>query len=199
MAHRNFSMCRLLSVSMSRYRRTNEKNHCRKLSRVSTIIAATSSTTLSKTRTEIPTSEIQVHRSRGYRRSFPVPTFRRLLPHHATYSIASLSASSPSYIWNLRLLNVTLTTCSRTRMPKYIGCCPRARRGTGYWHRRSRPVLARSNGSQDSSVPVASPHHGSMLSNSIGVEPMRREEVKARYGRLRKGYGYPQWLDPGAL
>ena len=33
--------------------------------------------------------------------AFPVPTFRRLLPHHATYSIASLSASSPSYIWNL--------------------------------------------------------------------------------------------------
>ena len=69
-------------------------------------------------RTEILMSEIRVHRPWGYRRSFPVPTFRRLLPHHATYSIASLSTSSPSYIWNLRLLSVTLTTCSRTRMPK---------------------------------------------------------------------------------
>ena len=34
----------------------------------------------------------------------------------------------------------------------------------------------------------------------IGVERMRREEVKARHGRLRKGYGYHQWpLDPGAM
>jgi hypothetical protein len=56
------------------------------------------------------------------------------------------------------LLSATLTTCSRTRMQKYIGCSPRARMGTGYWHRRSRPVLARSSGSQDPSVPVASPH-----------------------------------------
>ena len=161
MAHRNFSVCRLLSVSMSRYRRTNEKNHCRRLSRVSTIIAATSSTTLSKTRTEILTSEIRVRRPWGYRRSFPVPIFRRLLPHHATYSIASLSALSPSYIWNLRLLSVTLTTCSRTRMPKYIGCGPPVSRGTGYRHRRSRPVLSRRSGSQDSSVPVARPHRAS--------------------------------------
>ena len=91
MANRNLSVCRLLSVSMSRYRRTSEKNHCRRLSRVSTIIAATLSTTLSKTRTEILTSEIRVRRPWGYRRSFLVPTFRRLLPHHATYSIANLS------------------------------------------------------------------------------------------------------------
>ena len=162
MAHSNFSVCRLLSVSesRSRYRRTNEKNHCRRLSRVSMNIA-TSSTALSKTRTEILTSEIRVHRPWGYRRSFPVPTFRRLLPHHATYSIANLSTSSPSYIWNLSLLCVTLTTCSRTRMPKYIGCGPPARRGTGYRHRWSRPVLARSSGGQDSSVPVARPHRAS--------------------------------------
>ena len=38
MAHHNFSMYRLLRVSMSRYRRTNEKNQCRRLSLVSTII-----------------------------------------------------------------------------------------------------------------------------------------------------------------
>ena len=161
-------MCRLLSVSMSRYRRTNEKNHCCRLFQVSTVIAATSWTTLSKTRTEILTSEIRVHRPWEYRRSFPVPTFQRLLPHHATYSIANLSTSSPSYVWNLRLhlLSVTLTTCSRTRMQKYIGCGPPARRGTGYrhWHRRSRPVLARSSGSQDSSVPVARPHRASSSS-----------------------------------
>ena len=37
------------------------------------------------------------------------------------------------------------------------------------------------------------------LSDSIGVERMRREEVKARHGRLRKGYGYHQWLGPGAM
>ena len=49
------------------------------------------------------------------------------------------------------------STCSRTRRPKY-GCGHPARRGAGYLHRQSRPVLARSSGSQDSSVPVASPH-----------------------------------------
>ena len=37
------------------------------------------------------------------------------------------------------------------------------------------------------------------LSDSIGVERMLREEVKARHGRLRKGYGYHQWLGPGAM
>ena len=79
----------------------------------------------------------------------------------AINSIVSLSTASPSYIWNLRLLSATLTTCSRTRMPKYIGCGPPVRRGTGYRHRRSRPVLARSSGSQDSSVPVARPHRAS--------------------------------------
>jgi hypothetical protein len=52
MAHRNFSMCLLLRVSMSQYRRTTEKNNCCWLSSVSTIIA-TSATMLSKTRTEI--------------------------------------------------------------------------------------------------------------------------------------------------
>ena len=77
--------CRLLNVSMSRYRRTDEKNHCRRLSRVSTIIA-TSLTMLSKTRTEILTSDIQMSLCRPWRhrRSFPVPIFRRVLPHHAT-------------------------------------------------------------------------------------------------------------------
>ncbi len=28
---------------------------------------------------------------------------------------------------------------------------------------------------------------------------MLREEFKALHGRLRKGYGYHQWLDPGAM
>ena len=37
------------------------------------------------------------------------------------------------------------------------------------------------------------------FSDSIEVERMLREEVKARHGRLRKGYGYHQWLDPGAM
>ena len=37
------------------------------------------------------------------------------------------------------------------------------------------------------------------FSDSIGVERMRREEVKARHGRLRNGYGYHQWLDAGAM
>ena len=32
MAQHTFSMCRLLSVSMTRYCRTDEKNHCRRLS-----------------------------------------------------------------------------------------------------------------------------------------------------------------------
>ena len=54
-----------------------------------------------------------------------------------------------------------MTTCSRTRMPKYIGCGPPVSRGTGYRHRRSRPVLSRRSGSQDSSVPVARPHRAS--------------------------------------
>ena len=75
--------------------------------------------------------------------------------------MASQLTASPSYIWNLHLLSATLTTCLRTRMLKYIRCGPQARRGTGYRHRRSRPVLARSSGSQDSSVPVASLHRAS--------------------------------------
>ena len=37
------------------------------------------------------------------------------------------------------------------------------------------------------------------LSDQIGTGRMRREEVKARHGRLRKGYGYHQWLGPGAM
>jgi hypothetical protein len=36
-------------------------------------------------------------------------------------------------------------------------------------------------------------------SDSIGTGRMRREEVKALHGWLRKGYGYHQWLDPGAM
>ena len=82
MTHHNFTMCRLLSGSRSRYRRTNEKNHCSRLSRVSAIIA-TSLTTLSKTRIQILTFEIRVHRPWGSRRSFLVPIFRRFLHHHA--------------------------------------------------------------------------------------------------------------------
>jgi hypothetical protein len=37
------------------------------------------------------------------------------------------------------------------------------------------------------------------LSDQIGTGRMRREEVKARHGRLRKGHGYLQWLGPGAM
>ena len=37
------------------------------------------------------------------------------------------------------------------------------------------------------------------FSYSIGTERMRREEVKARHGWLCNGYGYHQWLDPGAM
>ncbi len=83
MAHHNFSMLRLLSVSISLYHRINEKNNQRRLSRVSTILA-TSSTMLSKTRPEILTSDIRVLRPWAYKRSFPVPIFRRFLPYHAT-------------------------------------------------------------------------------------------------------------------
>ena len=36
------------------------------------------------------------------------------------------------------------------------------------------------------------------FSDPIGAGRMRREEVKARHGRLRKGYGH-QWLGPGAM
>ena len=54
-----------------------------------------------------------------------------------------------------------MTTCTRTKMPKYIGYGSRTRRGIGHRHRRSRPALARYSGSQDSSVPVASPHRAS--------------------------------------
>jgi hypothetical protein len=37
------------------------------------------------------------------------------------------------------------------------------------------------------------------FSDLFGTVRMRREEVKARHGRLRKGYGYHQWLGPGAM
>ena len=46
-------------------------------------------------------------------------------------------------------------------MPKYIGCGSRTRRGTGHRHRRSRPALTRCSGSQNSSVPIASPQRAS--------------------------------------
>ena len=37
------------------------------------------------------------------------------------------------------------------------------------------------------------------VSDSIEAGHMLRDEVKARHGRLRKGYGYHQWLAPGAM
>jgi hypothetical protein len=37
------------------------------------------------------------------------------------------------------------------------------------------------------------------LSDPIGAVHMQQEEVKARYSRILKGYGYHQWLDPGAM
>jgi hypothetical protein len=37
------------------------------------------------------------------------------------------------------------------------------------------------------------------VSYSIEAGRMLRDEVKARHGRLRKGYGYHQWLAPGAM
>ncbi len=52
--------------------------------------------------------------------------------------------------------------------------------GTGYRHRRSRPVLARSSGSQDPSVPVASPHCTSP-SSSIQLERCDCSERKSRH------------------
>ena len=101
MAHRDFSMCRLLSVSMSRYRRTNEKNHCRRLSRVSTIIAATSSTTLSKTRTEVLTSISIPHLSRRFT-GFITPI--EIAPFHSS----DPTPSSRSDLWYVP--TVTLRT-----------------------------------------------------------------------------------------
>jgi hypothetical protein len=112
---------------------------------ISTILA-TLSTMLSKTRTEIFTSYIRVLRPWGCRRSFSVLIFRRLLPvpHHATLSIASLLTASPSYIWNLRLLSVTLTISSRTSLSECQSTSDEIP-----W---SRPVPARGSGSQDPSV-----------------------------------------------
>ena len=66
---------------MSRYCRTNEMNHCSRLSLVPTILA-TSFTMLAKTRLEIlkSKSDIWERRSRGYIRLFPLPIFQKVVP-----------------------------------------------------------------------------------------------------------------------
>jgi hypothetical protein len=66
-------------------------------------------------------------------------------------------------------------------MPKYIGCGSWARRGTGYLHRQSRPVLARSSRSQDPSVPVASRFHRASPSSPIQSGRCACGERKSRH------------------
>jgi hypothetical protein len=65
------------------------------------------------------------------------------------------------------------------------------------------PVTASPSPEQRESRPVSTSRQPSSrkpkFSNSIGAVRMQREEVKARHGRLHKGYGYHQWLDLGAM
>lgn len=72
-----------------------------------------------------------------------------------------------------------------------------------YLHRQQCPTPALDRGSQDSSVSVINPHCQSSRklkpSYPIGVEHMLKEEVKARYDRIRNEYDYHQWSDPGTM
>ena len=74
----------------------------------------------------------------------------------------------------------------------------------GYWPQASQVTTSPSPVQRESRLFSTSRQPSSRkpnlkLSDSIGVERMLREEVKARHGRLRKGYGYHQWLGPGAM
>jgi hypothetical protein len=72
--------------------------------------------------------------------------------------------------------------------------------GTGSRHRQSRPVLARSSGSQDSSTPVARPHCTSPGSPILsGWCACSKRNARQNMAGFAKGYGYHQRLDPGAI
>jgi hypothetical protein len=62
------------------------------------------------------------------------------------------------------------------------------------------PVTASPSPERRESRPFSTSRQTSLRKpESIGAVRMLREEVKARHGRLRKGYGYHLWLDPGAM
>ena len=72
----------------------------------------------------------------------------------------------------------------------------------GYWL-PALPVATSPNLEQRQSRLVSTSRQPSSrklkVSYSIEAGRMLRDEVKARHGRLRKGYGYHQWLAPGAM
>ena len=139
-----------------------------------------------------------MHRPWGYRRSFPVPTFRRFLPHHATYCEA-INFESKLY------LESPLTECDVDYLLKNQNAEVHRMWSSGqngYWLPAS-PVMTSPRPEQRESRLFSTSRQTSSrkpkLSDQIGTGRMRREEVKARHGRLRKGYGYHQWLGPGAM
>ena len=72
----------------------------------------------------------------------------------------------------------------------------------GYWIPASPVMTSPGPEPQESRLFSASRKTSSRkpkISEPIGTGRMRREEVKALHGRLPKGNGYHQWLDPGAM
>ncbi len=65
------------------------------------------------------------------------------------------------------------------------------------------PVTASTCSKQRESRPLSTNSQPSSrkhkFSDLFGTVRMLQEKVKARHGRLRKGYSYHQWLDPGAM
>jgi hypothetical protein len=104
---------------------------------------------------------------------------------------------SPIYIWNPRLLSVTLTTCSRTGMLKYIGCGPQGQNGYRLPASQVTASLSRSSRSQDPSVPVASPHHASP-SSPIRSGRCACCERKPNWGGTAWQASQRVWLPPVA-
>ena len=196
MTHCNFLMCSLLSVSMSRYRRTDEKNHCRRLSRVSTIIATTSR--------RCPRREQTSSRPRSGCTDpgvVPCPD----IPE-APASPCNIIPCEPINCESKLYLESPLADCDVDYLLKNQNAEVHRMRSSGqkgYWYLPASPVTTSSSPEQRESRLFSTSRQSSSrkpkFSYSIGAGRMRREEVKARHGRLRKGYGYHQWLGPGAM
>ena len=193
-------MCRLLSVSMSRYRRINEKNHCRRLSRVSKIIA-TSLTTLSiEDENRNPHVRDPGAQTLGIKEVVPCPDISE-----APASPCNIIHCEPIKCESKLHLESLLAECDVDYLLKNQNAEVyriRSSGQNGYWLSASPVTTSPSPEQRESRLFSTSRQPSSRkpkFSDPIGAGRMLREEVKARDGRLRKGYGYHQWLGPGAM
>ena len=139
-----------------------------------------------------------MHRSWGYRRSFPVPIFRRLLrsPASSCNIIHCESINCQSRLY----LESPLAECDVDyRLKKQNAEVHRMLSSgqKGYWL-PALPVTTSPNPEQRQSRLIRTSHQPSSrklkVSDSIEAGYMLRDEVKARHGRLRKRV----WLPPVA-